>query len=168
MAAAENTAFPLHSWEQVHLPAPCSATFWVSSTANFNFPLSSLTYTLVVTEWQWLLFCKCLSSFLSFIIFFSLVVGVGKERTENVLVSSHHHTTPLAAAVTWRFFGANLLSPSANVILVCFMTLPLVRSCCAFLNVNWAFSEAQIMNRLVLCGCFIKQKMQKYKSVRGD
>lgn len=166
MAAAEHTAFPLHSWEQVHLPAPCSATFWVSSTANFNFPLSSLTYTLVVTEWQWFLFCKCLSSFLSY--FFFLVVGVRKERTENVLVSSHHHTTPLAAAVTWRFFGANLLSPSANVILVCFMTLPLVRSCCAFLNVNWAFSEAQIMNRLVLCGCFIKQKMQKYKSVRGD
>lgn len=165
MAAAENTAFPLHSWEQVHLPAPCSATFWVSSTANFNFPLSSLTYTLVVTEWQWFLFCKCLSSFLSY--FFFLVVGVRKERTENVLVSSHHHTTPLAAAVTWRFFGANLLSPSANVILVCFMTLPLVRSC-AFLNVNWTFSEAQIMNRLVLCGCFIKQKMQKYKSVRGD
>lgn len=106
--------------------------------------------------------------FFPFLFFFFLVVGVRKERTENVLVSSHHHTTPLAAAVTWRFFGANLLSPSANVILVCFMTLPLVRSCCAFLNVNWAFSEAQIMNRLVLCGCFIKQKMQKYKSVRGD
>lgn len=67
-------------------------------------------------------------------------------------------TIPLAAA-TSSFSGTNL-SPS-HVILTSFMTLSLVMSCRAFLHLHWAFFEAQIMNRLVLCRALKKGK--KYK-----
>lgn len=74
-------------------------------------------------------------------------------------------SAPLTAAVSWRLFGTDLTSPSVNVILTCFMALPLVMSC-AFLNLNCVFSEAQIMNRLVLSGCF--KKMLRCKQMRGN
>lgn len=62
---------------------------------------------------------------------------------------------PLTAAVSWRFFGTDLISPLVSVILTCFMALPLVTSC-AFLDLSCVFSEAQIKSRLVLSGCLKK------------
>lgn len=149
-------------WEQ-HLSSKflwsgtsCAWFYYFCLVSTGTIPISPFsTYILFVIKWQWFFFYNLsLSLFLS-----NCWCWERKERKFECPPVAI--TIPLAAA-TRSFSGINL-SPSVHVILTSSMTLSLVMSCCAFLHLNWAFFEAQIMNRLVLCRGLKKGKKYKWK-----
>lgn len=145
------------SWDwQQHLSSEflwLAASCLVSTGTPVIPPFS--TQILFVIKWQWSVFynLSSLSLFLS-----NCWCWERKERKWKC--SPGAISIPLAAA-TSSFSGTNL-PPSIHGILTSFMTLPLVISCCAFLHLNWAFFEAQVVNRLVLCRALKKGKNYKW------